>query len=368
MAAGIEGVDWAPDGDSMAVVRDDGARKWTLEYPSGTRLFESRGRISNARISPDGREVAFELHPSIDAAGEINVAIRGGGTTTLSAGWKTVGGLAWSPSGEEILFTAAKEGRSQSFWAVNHGGRLKAVANWGGSWKLEDVAADGSLLLTRGQVQMQMMAPEQQRDLTWFDWSSPVDVTPDGRTALFMEWGDGVGANKVAFLRPTDGSPAVRLGEGAPAAISPDGRRVLVYRPGPPRLVLLPAGPGEETTLPAGDVRRFGTEHILYSAAFFQGGKRLVFVAEGTDKLQRLWVQDLDGRPPRPFGTAENLYNPVISPDGSSVAAGAEAAPSLVVFSASGEVRRRIDLGKEDSLPIGWFSDNRSRSRTRPGS
>jgi len=40
-----------------------------------------------------------------------------------------------------------------------------------------------------------------------------------------------------------------------------------------------------------------------------------------------------------------------------------------VVFSASGEVRRRVDLGKEDSYPIAWFSDNRSVFlRVRSGS
>ena len=70
---------------------------------------------------------------------------------------------------------------------------------------LEDVAADGALLLTRGQVQLSMMAlaPEQTRDLTWFDWSDPVDVTPDGRTVLFLEWGDGVGgARRSPFSAP----------------------------------------------------------------------------------------------------------------------------------------------------------------------
>jgi len=361
VAADVEKADWAPDAASMALVRSEGeSGKWLLEYPAGSRLFESQGRISNAKISPDGREVAFESHPSIDAAGEVALAVRGGGTRILSAGWKNVNGLAWSPSGEEILFTASKEGRSQGLWAVSRSGRLRAVANWGGSWNLEDVAADGTILLTRGQFQMSMMAPEQQRDLTWFDWSVPADLTPDGRTVLFLEWGDGVGATKVAFLRPTDGSPAVRLGEGSPAAVSPDGRIALVYRPSPPRLVLVPAGPGEETTLPAGDVRRFAAEHLLYSSAFFPGGKRFVFLAEGADNLERLWVQDVDGGSPQPFGTAENLYNPVVSPDGSSVAAVAESTGRLVVFSASGEVRRRVDLGKESSLPIGWFSDNRS--------
>ena len=303
------------------------------------------------------------MHPSSDPAGEVAVAGRGEGPRTLSGDWRTLQGLAWSPSGEEILFTASREGRSQSLWAVSRSGRLRSVARWGGNWTLEDVAADGALLLTRGQVQLSMMAlaPEQTRDLTWFDWSEPVDVTPDGRTVLFQEWGDGVGGAKAAFLRATDGSPAIRLGEGDPAAVSPDGRKALIYRPAPPRLVLVPAGPGQETTLPAGDDPKIRCRsYFPYSTAFFPGGTRFVFVAEAADELTRLWVQDVDGGPPQPFGPAEHLSNPTISPDGGSVAAFAEATGRLVVFSANGEVRRSMDLGKEESVPIGWFSDNRS--------
>ena len=370
VAAEVAEADWAPDGASMAVVRfEEGSGKWILDYPSGTRLFESEGRISQARISPNGREVAFTWHPSTDDEGEIALGVRGAGKSTLSGGWRNVRGLAWSPSGEEILFTASKEGRGQNLWAVSRSGRTRAVANWGGSWNLEDVAADGTLLVTRGQFQMSMMAQEQQRDLTWFDWSAPMDLTADGRTVLFMEWGDGVGARPVAFVRSTDGSPAVRLGEGVPIAISPDGRRALVYRQGPHRLVLVPVGPGQETTLPVGDVRKFAVGEILYSTAFFPDGRRFVFLAAAAEGPRRLWVQDVDGGPPRPFGAAETFYNPVVSPDGSSVAGRAEAGNALVVFSASGEVRRRVDLGKEDSYPIAWFSDNRSVFlRVRSGS
>ena len=31
-----------------------------------------------------------------------------------------------------------------------------------------------------------------------------------------------------------------------------------------------------------------------------------------------------------------------------------------MIFSDSGAVRREVDLGPDDSLPIGWLSDNRS--------
>src|SRR5664280_864049 len=332
--------------------------RWTQALPEFTRLTFRRGTVMNARFSSDGKSVLYSA--SWEGQPQRAFSTRPG-EPEVPIGPPDALFLAASRNGQLALATRPVwTGWSyRGTLAMSHGGS-EAPREVAADVEKADGAADGTILLTRGQFQMSMMAPEQQRDLTWFDWSVPADLTPDGRTVLFLEWGDGVGATKVAFLRPTDGSPAVRLGEGSPAAVSPDGRIALVYRPSPPRLVLVPAGPGEETTLPAGDVRRFAAEHLLYSSAFFPGGKRFVFVAEGADNLERLWVQDVDGGSPQPFGTAENLYNPVVSPDGSSVAAVAESTGRLVVFSASGEVRRRVDLGKESSGPIGWFSDNRS--------
>src|SRR6266508_3951264 len=48
---------WSPDGSAMAVVR---APQWRyrLEYPTGKVLYETTGRISYPRISPNGDMVA----------------------------------------------------------------------------------------------------------------------------------------------------------------------------------------------------------------------------------------------------------------------------------------------------------------------
>ena len=60
---GVETADWAPDGGSLAVARDGGARR-RLEFPVGKVLYETAGWISGVRVSPDGRRVAFWNHPS----------------------------------------------------------------------------------------------------------------------------------------------------------------------------------------------------------------------------------------------------------------------------------------------------------------
>jgi len=63
--------------------------------------------------------------------------------------------------------------------------------------------------------------------LSWLDWSFPVDLTHDGAQLVFDEQGDGAGAGEYqVYVRPTDGSPALRLGEGRGFGLSPDGQTV----------------------------------------------------------------------------------------------------------------------------------------------
>ena len=57
----------------------------------------------------------------------------------------------------------------------------------------------------------------KERELSWFDYSTVADLSADGKTLLFYEWGEGVGAKPTIFIRKTDGSDAVRLGEGTTA-------------------------------------------------------------------------------------------------------------------------------------------------------
>ena len=53
VAEEIQDADWAPDGDSLLVVRDV-AGKSRIEYPIGKVLYETSGHVSYARLSPQG--------------------------------------------------------------------------------------------------------------------------------------------------------------------------------------------------------------------------------------------------------------------------------------------------------------------------
>ncbi len=86
----------------------------------------------------------------------------------------------------------------------------------------------------------------KERDLSWLDWSTPNDLTADGKTVLFSESGEGGGPKYAVYLRKTDGSPAIRLSDGAGMALSPDGKWALARsNTTPAPLVLLPTGVGE---------------------------------------------------------------------------------------------------------------------------
>src|SRR5438132_9685393 len=105
----VEAADWAPDGESLAVVRRAGGRS-RLEYPPGRILYETDGAIGDPRVSRDGKEVAcVDRSRRGSSSGAIAlVDAEGGARNLLTAQWAAARGLAWSPSGKEVWFTAAE--------------------------------------------------------------------------------------------------------------------------------------------------------------------------------------------------------------------------------------------------------------------
>ena len=67
--------------------------------------------------------------------------------------------------------------------------------------------------------------------MSLLDYSFAADIAADGRTLLFDEEGEAGGANYTVYLRKSDRSPVVRLGEGNALALSPDGKWALSIIP-----------------------------------------------------------------------------------------------------------------------------------------
>src|SRR5262249_2883330 len=231
MLDGVQAADWTSDGANLAVIRSE--PRYQLEFPIGHVLLSaSTGWLSDVRISPDYRRIAFFEHPTgSDNRGSICVVDLGGNKRVLSTGWSSLRGLAWSPSANEIWFAGSNSGVRRSLYAVSVSGHLRPLLSVPGSVLLHDVARDGRVLLGQENLRRVVLGlvpgGADERDLTWLDWSGLRDLTPDGRWLLFDEQGDGGGPNYSIYMRKTDGSPAVRLGDNDAFSISDDGKWVL---------------------------------------------------------------------------------------------------------------------------------------------
>ncbi len=357
----VDYADWAPDGKSLAVVRAVEGR-YRLEFPIGKVLYESPGWITTPRVSPKGDWIAFMEYPVLgNMVGSVSVVDLAGKKKTLLSGWFLLG-LAWGPGGEEIWFTGTKAGRAKNLHAVSLSGGLRTIYRAHGGVYLADIFRDGRVLLVRDDPRSGILclAPgdSKERDLSWFDWSMVADLSADGKTLLFYEWGEGVSGIPHVYVRKTDGSDAVRLGEGKALALSPEGRWALALRQtSPPQLVLLPTGPGEEKTLPQSGI------HEYYFAFWFPDGKRIGFVGAEAGHGPRSYVQDVEGGKAKPV-TAEGTFAILISPDAKRMILNANG--EYFLLPVDGE-RVPIEGLEAGDVPVQWSADSRSLFVRGPG-
>ena len=370
----VESADWSPDGTSLAVVRNVSGRE-RLEYPIGKVLYEtSGGWISYPRVSPKGDYVAFIDHTNQgDDGGSVAVVDLNGNKKKLTRDWYGTGGLAWSPTGEEVWFTASELGVDHYLSAVSLAGKERLVARIPGTLVVFDIWHDGRVLLARVGRRREVMALQEgeakERDLSWLDYSYPADLTADGKIVLFDEEGVGGGVQYgnskeltyAVYIRNTDGSPAIRLGEGVADALSPDQKWVIVQSPGSPeQLRLLPTGAGETQPLTNDSINH-------QWARWFPDGKRFVFSGNEPGKGVRLYTQDLSGGTPKPIspeGVDATAF--AVSPDGRLVVGTGPDEKGYFYPTAGGDPRVINGLEPGD-IPIIWNKDGRSIYLYRTG-
>ncbi|HEX7078272.1 MAG TPA: protein kinase [Candidatus Eisenbacteria bacterium] len=317
---GVYEADWSPDGRQLMVVREE-AGLTRIEYPMGTPIYQTTGWVSHSRVAPDGTHVAFLDHPIRgDDMGSVSSVDLSGAVRILSTGWQSARGLAWSPTSKEIVFTAFRTGVGRSLYAVSLDGTERPILEVPGHMTLLDVSRQGAGLVVleneRARTQFLAAGESLARDLTWLDWTLVRALSPDGARILFDETGVGGGELHSVYLRGTDGSPAVRLGDGACFDLSPDGQWALAgvgHSPG--RLDLLPCGAGSARTIP--------TEGIdVHHAVWFPDLEHLCVLGQESDRGARLYKVDAVTGKRAPI-TDEGIssYDILISPDGKLAAA-----------------------------------------------
>ena len=341
----VVAADWAADGQ-LAVVRRD-----RVEFPLG-KTIHGPNDFRYVRVAPDGQKLAL--------ADRQNVVVldRSGNKTTLSSGWRDMITVAWSPSGNEVWFAADRSANDVSTWtlrAVSLAGKERVVLSSAGtSLAILDVFRDGRALIAThvGRMGCSCVPPgeSQPRELSWLDGSAPEALSADGQRVLLSEVLRGAGKNGSIYVRKTDGSDAVRLGDGFGEDLSPDGDWVLTTQVGRRQhWVLLPTGAGSPKALPPGPFVGRG------EANFLPDGRHVVFGGTELDRRQRIYVQDIDSGSIRAISPEGVGTTALATPDGRYVVGWSGA--RLFKYAVDGSAPVPLTYLNADDRPLQWSPD-----------
>ena len=305
--------DWTGANDDLAVIHRAG-NQYRVELPIGTTLYDREEIIlNNVRMEKAGGRLAFKDWGDVfwtDAKGSV----------ARTGPWEGFD-IAWSDATGELWYTVARAAETE-IHAVGSGGRDRLVATLPGSYVLYDISK-GRVLLGRLVEETEILGsfPDEprERNLSYFDLSAAIDLSADGQWLLFRDtflYGTHLGEPGGAYLRRTDGS-APRAVRGGAYAISPDGRFVVGEGAGsdtgkPTPLTVWPTGAGTGKDLATG---MLNFDWIEGRIGFFPDGKRVWFSGNQLHEPRRVWVQDLDGGPPRAV-SPEHTSRPVLTGDG----------------------------------------------------
>jgi hypothetical protein len=237
-------------------------------------------------------------------------------------------------------------------------GILQRVASESSELTLHDVSRERVLLLSRDEERYEVLTNVSgvDRDLSWLDFSRADDLSLDGRSILLTVEGEAAGKDYEVYVRNIDGSPPIAVGPGYGSAISPDGQWVLAIAPfgSPteivPQLVLLPVGKGTPRNL---------TQDVIahYSAGWFPGGRKIVFVGSKPGHAVQSWIQDLSGGSAQPI-TPEGTSGTRISPDGKLLSAIDEEG-AIWLYALDGGKPSLLKGSEKGDTPVGWGQDGR---------
>jgi len=357
----VTGADWSPDGRELAVTHFDPARRrWSLEYPIGTTLYDTSNWLERPRVSRDGtRIVVLEHERPGDNRGFAAIVTVSGDHRVVTPEYTEIVRCAWSPAGDEVWFSADSTGSRPEMLAVNESGAIRHVLNIPGAVVLEDVKEDGRLLLQTQSLKGRMLARKAGEasdvELTWMDDQYLGDITQDGNTVLFTEQGQGGGPSYSTFIRSTDGAhPALRVGEGNGIRISPDRKYVLIV-PAIPRktLSIAPLGAGATTEI------TFDLETAQVAGArWFSDGNRLILTGNEAGRPRRAFEYTILSKTLRPI-TPEGLAGSLMSPDERLLIVN-DLENRRFLWRTDGTVSPLTPAIGAADFVLGWATDNRS--------
>jgi Tol biopolymer transport system component len=361
----VRWADWDAEGKLAAVHSVEGVSR--LEYPLGTVLNQSSGWISHIRFSPQGDAIAFLNHPALwDNRGTVCVIDLRGQVQTLTVEWESESGLAWSPNGKEIWFTASDKGTNLSLRAVSRNGKLRTLLDLPVAITLQDIAADGRVLVSLNSKRMSLayttLGGSLDSDLSWHDWNPARDISSDGSFVLFEDSSEAAGPNYAVVIRKTDGSPPETLGEGSPAALSPDGKWVLsTFNSKAAEISVLPVGAGQARSIPVS-----GLDHVHNGwGRYLPDGQRVVVNGDIGGQSASCYVIDLASGKARSVTPVGTICGPV-SPDGRFLI-GVVTGKSITIYPIDGGKARSLPRPQSNFVAVQWSSDGAFLYGFHPG-
>jgi eukaryotic-like serine/threonine-protein kinase len=347
--------DWAPDGEHLAVI-DHKKDKWRVEYPIGKVLLETDNWISDIRVSPDGRNVAVFRHPagSKDDRGVVLLLDRAGKQKVISQEWEALEGMAWTPNGKEIWYSAAESGDQYCVRASTLDGAERLVYCGTGGVRLHDIAASGKALLStearRSTMALIEHGEKEERDLPAIGMQIHPRVTPDGTEVVSTDPSQRGGADYSVYVQKVSGGTPVRIGGGGYGSdISNDGKWVLVGMPGAPkgRVQIIPVGAGETQTLEWDGFQTSG-------ANWFPDGNHILLFGNPEGQPLGLYITDRTGSTPEMLVKEAPTWADVM-PDGEN----------LLMLVDGDLVQRSLKDGSEKKLrtlppgevPVDWAKE-----------
>jgi Tol biopolymer transport system component len=343
--------DWGPTGDLAIITVDARDLHCHVEYPAGLPRYRARS-LAGMRVGPDGRTIALlEDMPTsmslrlLDGNGAIRTLVQNLGSPTS---------IAWSPGGDEILYTRPPSPDETALYAVTLDGRKRELYRTDGVMQLCDASRDGRLLLRRqtSRVEMRCLGRDdhEERDRSWLDGTSVAAISDDGRTIAFREVESGGGDRFGTYVTSLDGSQPIRLGDGWAWDLSPDGRWVMTLDMNEPaRIVLLPTRAGRPQVVQTGECQP--------GRGGFITNDRLLFYGTGPDGVRHLYTVRTDSSDLR-LVTSDPSDGGVASASGSHLALVMNDRRTYILPLDGGNPA--LVRGVErDERPIQWSDDGR---------
>ncbi|MSO61501.1 MAG: hypothetical protein EXQ50_05320 [Acidobacteria bacterium] len=251
------------------------------------------------------------------------VDVRDGVVRKLTGEFWAEEGLAWSPDGHDVLFSASsgQGGEPYQAMAVNVSGPplVRQVVATPAAIVVQDMARAGRMLTFNDESRTipRVLVPGEsaERDAPWLDFAFNGYLSRDGKWLAFTDGNQSAGVNYQAALRDMTTGRVVRLGEGLVIGISPDARWVSSIVPSTMQVAAYATGAGDAVKLGAGLA---GFKGLPGAVSWSPDSRRLTYCGSETGKPPKCYTQEVPSGSPKPI-TAEGFVSALGSEDGRSL-------------------------------------------------